>query len=104
MNWAIILISAAVAFTFRTSVLVVSGGRALPPRTEAALAVLAPAVIGATLVSGLTSDQGEPSVSIIQLVACLAAFLIVTRTKNLVFGATAGLAITLGWAAITALT
>lgn len=99
MMWAAILASAAIAFTMRISLLLLTGGRALHPAIDRALRAVGPAVIAAMLTSSLLSVNDGQRADIGQLLGVGAALGLVVKTGNVLLGTVAGLSVVAvaGW-------
>lgn len=81
--WVVILAVGAGSYALRSSMLVLSSSRDLPPRVEAALSLVAPAAVGALVASMLFTGDGELAVlPWPELVAVGCGFLAVRRTGN----------------------
>jgi branched-subunit amino acid transport protein len=99
MIWVAILVSAAMAYAMRVSLLVLIAGRHVPPAVDRALVAVGPAVIAAMLTVNLLSVNNGQRVSPGQLIAVVVAIGIVKRTGNLLLGTAAGLLLVIasGW-------
>ena len=79
--WMAILAVGAGSYALRSSMLVLSSSRELPPRVEAALSLVAPAAVGALVATMLFTTDGEVAVlPWPELVAVGCGFLAVLRT------------------------
>jgi branched-subunit amino acid transport protein len=99
MMWIAILTSAAIAFSLRISLLMLAGGRTIPPRVDRMLAAIGPAVIAAMLTSSLLTANDDGRIDSGQLLAVIAALGVVAKTKNLLIGTGVGFVVLVvtGW-------
>lgn len=81
--WLVILTVAAGTYLFRVAMFLVVDRWSPPPRTAAALGLVAPAAIAALVASAmLTADHRVSVAPLAELLAIGAAFVVVRRTGN----------------------
>lgn len=90
--WLVILAVGAGSYALRSSMLVLSSSRDLPVQVEHALALVAPAAVGALLASMLFTSGGRIApLPWPELLAVVAGFLAVRRSGNVLHAFVVGM-------------
>jgi len=91
-GWLVILAIGLGSYVFRASMFVLLGDRELPAWTTTPMTLVAPAAIGAMVVSmTLTHDGRTQLPALPELAAMVAGFVVVRRTGNVMHAITVGL-------------
>jgi branched-subunit amino acid transport protein len=99
-TWVVVLGSAVCTYVLRAWAIVALDGRRLPDAVVAKLRLVAPAVLAAVTAGALAPHSGGHAASVGSVVAVVAAFAVVHRTRRPMHALMVGLPIALAFAAM----